>query len=73
MVLSRILQMHLLDRILRNARKAQSLIQEMIEILRSEEGLFQKEYFSIEKTLQESLLDVLEMIYSHCRGKALSG
>jgi CheY-like chemotaxis protein/anti-sigma regulatory factor (Ser/Thr protein kinase) len=34
----------------------------MIEILRSEEGLFQREYFSIEKTLQESLLDVLEMI-----------
>jgi CheY-like chemotaxis protein len=55
-------QMHLLDRILRNARKAQSLIQEMIEILRSEEGLFQKEYFSVEKTLQESLLDVLEMV-----------
>jgi len=33
----------------------------MIEILRSEEGLFQKDYFSIENTLQESLLDVLEM------------
>ena len=55
-------QRRLLDRILRNARKAESLIQEMIEILRSEEGLFQREYFSIEKTLQESLLDVLEMI-----------
>lgn len=33
----------------------------MIEILRSEEGLFTKEYFSVEKTLHESLLDVLEM------------
>jgi CheY-like chemotaxis protein len=55
-------QKRLLDRILRNAHKARSLIQEMIEILRSEEGLFQREYFSIEKTLQESLLDVLEMI-----------
>lgn len=33
----------------------------MIEILRSEEGLFEKEYFSVEKTLHESLLDVLEM------------
>jgi len=53
-------QMHLLDRILRNAHKAQNLIQEMIEILRSEEGLFQREYFSVEKTFQESLLDVLE-------------
>ncbi len=55
------LQIHLLDRILRNARKAQSLIQEMIEILRSEEGFFQKEYFPIERTLREALLDVLEM------------
>jgi CheY-like chemotaxis protein len=33
----------------------------MIEILRSEEGLFEKEYFSIEKTVADSLLDVLEM------------
>jgi CheY-like chemotaxis protein len=33
----------------------------MIEILRSEEGLFEKEYFQIEKTFEESLLDVLEM------------
>jgi CheY-like chemotaxis protein len=55
-------QKRLLDRILRNARKAQSLVQEMIEILRSEEGLFQREYFSIEKTFRESLLDVLEMV-----------
>jgi len=54
-------QGRLLDRILRNAHRAQNLIQEMIEILRSEEGLFQKDYFSIENTLQESLLDVLEM------------
>ena len=54
-------QVRLLDRILRNVHRAQNLIQEMIEILRSEEGLFQKDYFSIENTLQESLLDVLEM------------
>jgi len=54
-------QGRLLDRILRNVHRAQNLIQEMIEILRSEEGLFQKDYFSIETTLQESLLDVLEM------------
>jgi signal transduction histidine kinase len=33
----------------------------MIEILRSGERVFEKEYFSIEKTLVESLLDVLEM------------
>jgi len=54
-------QKRLLERILRNIHKARNLIQEMIEILRSEEGFFQKEYFSIERTLRESLLDVLEM------------
>jgi signal transduction histidine kinase len=55
-------QRRMIDRILRNVTKAQNLIQEMIEILRSEEGLFQKEYFSIQKMVQESLLDVLEMV-----------
>jgi signal transduction histidine kinase len=55
-------QRRMIDRILRNVTKAQNLIQEMIEILRSEEGLFQKEYFSIQKTVQESLLDVLEVV-----------
>jgi len=50
---------------LRNVRRAQTLIQEMIEILRSEEGFFQKEYISIEKTLRESLLDVLEIAAPH--------
>jgi signal transduction histidine kinase len=58
-------QKRLLDRILRNAHRAQTLIQEMIEILRSEEGFFKKEHFSIEKTLQDSLLDVLEMTVPH--------
>jgi len=37
----------------------------MIEILRSEEGLFKKEYFSVEKTLKDSLLEVLEMSVPH--------
>jgi signal transduction histidine kinase len=54
-------QKRLLDRVSRNIRKAKSLTQDMIEILRSEERVFEKEYFSIEKTVVESLLDVLEM------------
>ena len=54
-------QKRLSERILRNVHRAQNLIQEMIEILRSEEGLFQTEYFPIGKTLREALLDVLEM------------
>lgn len=54
-------QRRTLERILRNARKAQTLLQEMIEIFHLEEGLFQKESFSIEKALMESFLDALEM------------
>jgi signal transduction histidine kinase len=54
-------QKRLLDRVSRNIHRAKSLTQEMIEILRSEEGLFEREYFSIEKTVADSLLDVLEM------------
>jgi signal transduction histidine kinase len=50
-----------LDRIARNAGKAQEILREMIEILRSEAGLFRKESFSVEKILKESLLDVLEV------------
>src|SRR4030042_4023565 len=54
-------QKRLLDRVSRNIHRAKNLTQEMIEILRSEEGLFEREYFLIEKTVAESLLDVLEM------------
>lgn len=50
-----------LDRILRNADKAQDILREMVEILRSEAGLFRKESFSVEKILKESILDVLEV------------
>ena len=54
-------QKRILDRVSRNIRRAKSLNHEMIEILRSEERVFEKEYFSIEKALVESLLDVLEI------------
>jgi signal transduction histidine kinase len=54
-------QKRMVDRISRNIHKAQKLLQEMIEILRSEEGIFQKEYFSIEDTVRESLMDALEI------------
>jgi len=50
-----------LDRILRNVNRSQSLLREMIEIMRSEEGLFQKKPFSIDRVLKESILEVLEV------------
>jgi two-component system, OmpR family, sensor kinase len=49
-----------LDRILRNANRAQDILREMIEILRSEAELFRKESFPVERILRESILDVLE-------------
>jgi two-component system OmpR family sensor kinase len=55
-------QRNIIERVSRNIQKAQSLLQEMIEIAHSEEGLFQKEPCLIEKILRESVLDVLEMI-----------
>lgn len=57
-------QRRTLERIRRNTRKAQTLLQEMLEIFRSEDGLFRKEHFSIRKALRESLLDVLEITAS---------
>lgn len=53
-------QRRILERISRNVRKAQILLDEMIEVFHSEEGLFQRELFLIEKSLRESLLDVFE-------------
>ena len=50
-----------LDRILRNVNRSQALLHEMIEILRSEEGLFRKEPFPVDKILKESILLVLEV------------
>ncbi len=50
-----------LDRILRNADRSRVILHEMVEILRSEEGLFRKEPFPVEKVLKESILEVLEV------------
>ena len=54
-------QRRIVERILRNAHKAQTLLQEIIEIFRSEEGLFQREVFLIEESLRESIMDALEI------------
>jgi signal transduction histidine kinase len=62
-------QKRMVDRISRNIRKAQKLLQEMIEILRSEEGIFQKGFFSIEDTVKESLLDAIEITLPHAVDK----
>jgi signal transduction histidine kinase len=50
-----------LDRIRRNAQRSQIILQEMIEILRSEEGLFQNDSFSVGEILKESILEMLDV------------
>jgi signal transduction histidine kinase len=54
-------QRRIVERILRNSHKAQTLLQDIVEIFRSEEGIFQKESFLIEKSLRESIMDALEI------------
>ncbi|MBI5585925.1 MAG: response regulator [Deltaproteobacteria bacterium] len=55
-------QRPVLERIARNIQKSQNLLQEMIEILRSEEGFYRREYFYLEQVVGETLLEVLEML-----------
>jgi signal transduction histidine kinase len=45
---------------LRNAKKAQTFLHEMIEVYRSEEGLFRKEQCSVPQILRDSLFEALE-------------
>lgn len=50
-----------LERIQRNTEKARTLLQEMIEVYRCEEGLFRSEDMSVRDVLKEALLDAVEM------------
>jgi len=54
-------QNRVVERILRNIQKAQNFLHEMMEVSRSEGGLFKKEFFLVEKVLKESLFDALEI------------
>lgn len=55
-------QRETLERVLRNANKAKALLQEMIEVYRSEEGLFRKDEIVIAEVVREALLDAVEII-----------
>jgi len=48
--------------ILRNIRKSQALVQQMVQLLLSEEKLFNQKTFSIEEALKDSLLEAIETI-----------
>jgi len=50
------------ERILRNTNKAQALLMEMVEVYRSEEGLFHCSNFLITEALNESIMDAVDII-----------
>lgn len=55
-------QIDTLKRAQRNAEKAKALLLEIIEVYRSEEGLFRSEKFMIADIVKEALLDALEIV-----------
>jgi CheY-like chemotaxis protein len=55
-------QRPVLERIARNIQKSQNLLQEMIEILRSEEGFYHRDYFYLEQVVREALVEALEVV-----------
>jgi len=55
-------QKRALERSLRNIRKSQTLLHEMIELLLSEEKLFDTKMFSVQEALKDSLMEAMESI-----------
>jgi two-component system, OmpR family, sensor kinase len=51
-----------LKRVQRNTERARTLLQEIIEVYRSEEGLFRKDRFLIEEVIRDALRDAIEVI-----------
>jgi signal transduction histidine kinase len=51
-----------LKRVQRNTERARTLLQEIIEVYRSEEGLFKKDRFSVEEVLRDALRDAIEVV-----------
>ena len=54
-------QEHCLRRIARNTRRAQLVLEEILDVARSEEHIFRTEYFLFETVVKESLANALEL------------
>ena len=54
-------QEHCLRRIARNTKRAQFVLEEILDVARSEEQIFQTEYFLFEAVVKESLANALEV------------
>jgi two-component system OmpR family sensor kinase len=55
-------QLKTLNMVLRNSHKAQTFLNEIIEIYRSDEGLFKKEVFPIHDMFRDSIIEALEIV-----------
>lgn len=51
-----------IDMILRNAQKAQTFLQDIIEVYRSEEGILRSDTFFIQDVLRDAVLDAIEIV-----------
>ncbi len=51
-----------LERIKRNAQKARNLVQDILEVARSEEKLFQCDLFTVPELIKEALVEGLEFV-----------
>jgi signal transduction histidine kinase len=58
-------QKEVLERVLRNSGKAKTLLQELIEVYRSQEGQFCRESLLMREVVRESFLDAMEIISPH--------
>jgi signal transduction histidine kinase len=54
-------QRQALERILRNASRARSLLTELVEVYRSDEGFFDCRDFQVKDVLKDSIMDALEV------------
>jgi signal transduction histidine kinase len=55
-------QEHSLKRIARNTKRAQMLLEEILDVARSEERLFRTEYFQFQGAVRDSLADAMEIM-----------
>jgi signal transduction histidine kinase len=51
-----------LKRVQRNTERARTLLQEIIEVYRSEEGLFTKDHFVVDEALCRAIRDAIEVV-----------
>jgi len=65
-------QEHCLRRIARNTKRAQLVLEEILDVARSEEHLFRKEHFLFEGIVKESLANALEWINADAAEKLQS-